>query len=153
MARRKELKVELTQLQEYDSIIKLLRDDPIFENFDLATIEIRAKGKITPAIKDPEIIIERLERYLRINYDSISGFKYIDGVTEQKYVTKTQLTKMLGISRTTLDKWIDEDFISFSYVGFGELPDNVTMVPILDPELILKDLKYYLEERNKKNNQ
>lgn len=129
MPRRKELKVVLRQLEQCVGIYSALKDDPIFEGYDLSTLTISVKAKITPAIKNAERAAMFLESYLAANPDCYEVFQDV------RYVTKQKLAKMMRVSRSTLDKWLDDELIVPICVG-GGVP-----IEVFDPYEILAQLK------------
>jgi len=133
MPRRKQYKISARQTAIYDVIVAELQQNPELADYDMGTIEISIKKKITPRIQDIDSAIANLKRYLAINKEHI---QIING---EMIVTKKDMARMLKISRPTLDKWIREEFII--PVQSSVLSDT----KIFPPDQILKQLQ------NKKN--
>lgn len=129
MPRRKELKVVLRELEHCVDIYSALKDDPIFEGYDLTTLVISVKAKITLVIKNAERSAMFLESYLAANPDCCEIFQDI------RYVSKQKLAKMMRVSRSTLDKWLDDELIIPIYVG------GSAEIEVFDPYEILAQLK------------
>jgi len=100
MPRRKQYKISARQTAIYDVIVAELQKNPELVDYDMGTIEISIKKKITPRIQDIDSAIANLKRYLAINKEHI---QIING---EMIVTKKDMARMLKISRPTLDKWI-----------------------------------------------
>jgi DNA-binding transcriptional regulator YiaG len=133
MPRRKQYKISARQTAIYDVIVAELQQNPELADYDMGTIEISIKKKITPRIQNIDLAIANLKRYIAINKEQI---QIING---EMIVTKKDMARMLKISRPTLDKWIREEFII--PVQSSVLSDT----KIFPPDQILKQLQ------NKKN--
>ena len=135
MPRRKQYKISARQTSIYDVIVAELRKNPELADYDMGTIEISIKKKITPRIQDIDSAIANLKRYLAINKE------HIQTVSGEMIVTKKDIARMLKISRPTLDKWIREEFIT--PVRSSVLSDT----KVFPPDQILKQLQ---TKKNKK---
>ena len=133
MPRRKQYKISARQTAIYDLIVAELQQNPELADYDMGTIEISLKKKITPRIQDIDSAIANLKRYITINRELIQT------VNGEMIVTKKDIARMLKISRPTLDKWIRDEFIT--PVQSSVLPDT----KIFLPDQILEQLQ------NKKN--
>jgi len=133
MPRRKQYKISARQTAIYDVIVAELQQNPELAHYDMGTIEISIKKKITPRIQDIDSAIANLKRYLAINRE------HIQTINGEMIVTKKDIARMLKISRPTLDKWIREEFIT--PIQSSVLSDT----KIFPPDQILKQLQ------NKKN--
>jgi len=102
MPRRKQLKISAIDLNVYDSLVKELQKKPIFSDCDFSTLEITALSKKAP----PSIIEENLDKAIR-NLERQIAFNGTD-----KILNKKGLSKVMGISRPTLDKWCENGFIA-----------------------------------------
>lgn len=129
MPRRKVLTIYVSQLERCAEVFIALKDDPVFEGYDLSTLTISVKAKITPVIKNAERAASNLEHYLAANPNCCEVFGDI------RYVSKQKLAKMMRVSRSTLDKWLDDGLIIPIYVG------GSTRVEVFDPYKILAQLK------------
>ena len=133
MPRRKQYKILARQTAIYGTIVAELQKNPELADYDMETIEISVKKKITPRILNIDKAIDNLTRYIAVNKE------FIQIVNGEAIVSKKDIAKMLKISRPTLDKWIREGFVS---------PTKSQVLPnteIFPPDLILKQLQ------NKKN--
>ena len=135
MPRRKQYKISARQTAIYDVIVAELQQNPELADYDMGTIEISIKKKITPRIQNIDSAITNLKRYLAINRE------HIQTVNGEMIVTKKDIARMLKISRPTLDKWIRDEFIT--PFQSSVLPD----IKIFPPDLILKQLQ---TKKNKK---
>ena len=133
MPRRKQYKISARQTAIYDVIVAELQKNPELADYDMGTIEISIKKKITPRIQDIDSAIANLKRYLAINKE------HIQTINGEMIVSKKDIARMLKISRPTLDKWIREEFIT--PVRSSVLSDT----KVFPPDQILKQLQ------NKKN--
>lgn len=129
MPRRKELTVEVKKLDYAESIIELLRRDPMFEGYDFGTLTLKIKAEINPVIKDSQRALKFLQHYLAANPNSIPFFK------DEPAVGKKQLAKMMRISRTTLDKWIKDGLIPVRKSKY------IKSIEVYDVDEIMKHLQ------------
>ena len=135
MPRRKQYKILARQTAIHDTIVYELQKNSELADYDMETIEISVKKKITPRIRNIDKAIDNLKRYIAVNKE------FIQIVNGEAIVSKKDIAKMLKISRPTLDKWIREGFI---------IPVQSNVLPnteIFPPELILKQLQ---NQKNKK---
>lgn len=135
MPRRKQYKISARQTTIYETIVAELQKNPELADYDMETIEISVKKKITPRIRDIDKAIDNLKRYILVNKE------FIQIVNGEAIVSKKDIAKMLKISRPTLDKWIRDGFITPAQSNV--LP-NVEVFP---PDLILEQLQ---NQKNKK---
>jgi hypothetical protein len=135
MPRRKQYKISARQTAVYEFIVAELQQNPELADYDMSTIEISIKKKITPRIQNIDLAITNLKRYIAINRELIQT------VNGEMIVTKKDIARMLKISRPTLDKWIRDEFIT--PFQSSVLPD----IKIFPPDLILKQLQ---TKKNKK---
>jgi hypothetical protein len=135
MPRRKQYKISARQTAIYDVIVAELQQNPELADYDMSTIEISIKKKITPRIQNIDLAITNLKRYIAINRELIQT------VNGEMIVTKKDIARMLKISRPTLDKWIRDEFIT--PVQSSVLPD----IKIFPPDQVLKQLQ---TKKNKK---
>ena len=129
MPRRKQYKISARQTAIHDTIVSELQKNPELADYDMETIEISVKKKITPRIRNIDKAIDNLKRYIAVNKE------FIQIVNGEAIVSKKDIAKMLKISRPTLDKWIRDGFI---------IPVQSNVLPnteIFPPDLILKQLK------------
>jgi len=101
MPRRKQLKISAKDLKVYYSLVTELQKNPIFSDCDFSTLEIIALSKKAP----PRIIEENLDKAIR-NLERQIAFNGTN-----KIINKKGLSKAMGISRPTLDKWYEYGFI------------------------------------------
>lgn len=107
MSRRKMKKIELAELKCGSLVMEELESMPELSGFDSGTAILIIKGKSpAPLIRDIGKAIKNLERYEAVNKHLITTY------AGQQIIHKKQLARMLGISRPTLDKWIENGFIS-----------------------------------------
>lgn len=135
MPRRKQYKISARHTSIYDTIVSELQKNPELADYDMETIEISVKKKITPRIRDIDKAINNLTRYVAMNKE------YIQTINGETVVSKKEIARMLKISRPTLDKWIKEEFIIPVH---SEVLPNAETFP---PDLILEQLQ---NQKNKK---
>ena len=102
MSQRKQLKITAKDLKVYETLVTELQKNPVFSDCDFGTLEIIALSKKAP----PRIIEENLDKAIR-NLERQIAFNGTD-----KILNKKGLSKAMGISRPTLDKWYEYGFIS-----------------------------------------
>lgn len=129
MPRRKQYKISARQTAIYDVIVAELQQNPELADYDMGTIEISIKKKITPRIQNIDLAIANLIRYIAINRE------HIQTINGEMIVSKKEIARMLKISRPTLDKWIREEFVT--PVRSSVLKDTI----IFPPDQILTQLQ------------
>ncbi len=129
MPRRKQYKILARHTAIYKTIVSELQKNPELADYDMETIEISVKKKITPRIQDVDKAIRNLTTYVAVNKEFIKTF---EGKT---IVSKKEIAKMLKISRPTLDKWIREKFIT------PVQSEVLSKTETFPPDLILKQLQ------------
>lgn len=135
MPRRKQYKILARKTPIYDVIVAELQQNPELADYDMGTIEISIKKKITPRIQNIDLAIANLKRYIAINKE------HIQTINGEMIVSKKEIARMLKISRPTFDKWIREEFIT--PVQSSVLKDTI----IFPPDQILEQLQ---NRKNKK---
>lgn len=129
MPRRKQYKILASQTDIFDSIVAELQKNSELADYDMETIEISVKKKITPQIRNIDKAINDLKRYIAVNQE------FIQIINGEAIVSKKDIAKMMKISRPTLDKWIKDGFI---------IPVKSHVLPnteIFPPDVILKQLQ------------
>ena len=134
MPRRKELKINLQELENGKDIFQLIKDDSVFEGYDLSTLTISIKASITPQIKDADKASKFLERYLVANPNCCDYFENIP------YVSKQKLSRMMRVGRGTFDKWLNDKLITSSRIN------SIPELEIFNPYDILSQLKCHKKE-------
>ena len=105
MARRRKIEIPAIDLECYDALIEELRQHPAFtDNFDWLSLKVSAYENFDHTIKDIDRALKSLERYEWINKDKIATFEGM------QILNKSDIAKALGVSRPTVDKWIDAGF-------------------------------------------
>lgn len=129
MPRRKQYKISARQTAIYEAIVAELQRNPELADYDMETIEISVKKKITPRILNVDRAIDNLKRYIVVNKE------FIQIVNGEAIVSKKDIARMLNISRPTLDKWIRDGFI---------IPVQSNVLPnteVFPPDQILEQLQ------------
>lgn len=129
MPRRKQYKILASQTDIFDSIVAELQKNSELADYDMESIEISVKKKITPQIRNIDKAINNLKRYIAVNQE------FIQIINGEAIVSKKDIAKMMKISRPTLDKWIKDGFIF--PVQSHVLPNT----EIFPPDVILKQLQ------------
>jgi len=99
MPRRKIIQINAAELKVWKELWEELGNHPLFQEADFDHIEIVSKRRSPdPRINDVEMPIVRLERFVQNNGNRMVG--------------KQKLCEIMKISRPTLNKWIEDEFIS-----------------------------------------
>jgi len=99
MPRPKTIRINAAELNIWQDLSNELSEHPLFKECDFSSIHIVSKERMPdPVIKDIEKPITRLERFIQNN--------------DNRSVGKKKLCEIMKISRPTLNKWIEDEFIS-----------------------------------------
>lgn len=110
MARPRKKTLPLSDLKCFDTIVLELKSLPEFEDFDIENAVIHFKQRKPPYTAKPENIetaIKNLENYIEKH-----------GTDKFEKLTKQEISVLLGISRPTLDRWIEAELIERVTIGF-----------------------------------
>jgi hypothetical protein len=116
-------------------VSELQKNPELAADYDMNTIEISVKKKITPRIQNIDKAIGNLKRYIMVNKEFIQVFN------GEAMVSKKDIARMLKISRPTLNKWIKDGFIT------PIKSKTISNIEILPPGIILEQL---LNQKNRK---
>lgn len=133
MPRRKKQIIPVKDLAISSKIVKELEQRPELADYDMDTLQITILKKHKPKIQNLDKAISNLKRYWAINE------KHITVRNREVDVFKTDIIKMMKISRPTLDKWVNDGNIKPQYSSFFKQY-------IFPPKLILEQLERYKEE-------
>lgn len=103
MPRRKKIHIAVSELKTRDSLIAELEGNPLFEGYDLSTLTVSAVVTSPP----PKILKENLEKAIKNLKYQIARRSDLDLI-----VRKNDLAKAIGVSRPTIDRWCNDEFIS-----------------------------------------
>lgn len=103
MPRRKKIQIAVSDLKIKDSLIAELKDNPLFEGYDLSTVTVWAVAFSPP----PKIIKKNLDKAIKNLKHFIGRKGELDLI-----VRKSELAKAIGISRPTIDRWCKDGLIS-----------------------------------------
>jgi len=104
MPRRKKQIIKAKELRIFQDLVSELSENPeLAEDYDLESIEITIKKKIAPIIKDVDKAIKNLQHYYAANK------QFIETVNGKQIIFKSDLAKMMKVSRPTLDRWIKNE--------------------------------------------
>jgi hypothetical protein len=102
MPRGKTIRINASELDVWQDLFEELKNHPQFRDCDFNSVEIESKQKSPdPVIKDVDKPINRLERFIINNGNRMVG--------------KQKLCEIMKISRPTLNKWLNNSFISKGY--------------------------------------
>jgi predicted DNA-binding transcriptional regulator AlpA len=135
MPRRQQKTISAKELAIHDDLIAELSGNSAFTGFDMDTVTLTIKKtKAPPRIKDIDRAIINIKYYSAANKDFITTHE------GEQIIDKQQLSRILKISRPTLDKWIQDGFIH---------PVRLKLLPILSFPLdaVLEQLE---KQKNKK---
>ena len=135
MPRCKTYKLLAKETDFYALLVDELRlmNPQLAAEYDMESIEISMKKKTKPQIQDIDKAIENLKKHLPTYKNEVEVYR------DEPLVHKTEIARFLGITRPTLDKWINEGFICA--VKSQYLPKESYYPPeeILNQLLQLKD--------------
>jgi len=103
MARPRKYTFPLSELGGFEEIRLELESKPELDDFDIETAVITLKQRKQPYTAQPE----NLEKALT----SLKQYIFRNGITEAVELSKREMSDILGISRPTVDKWIDVGII------------------------------------------
>lgn len=134
MARRKKTTINFKDLKTYPLLLKELQEHPDHADKDFSTLILTVLDSYETTIKDVDRSIIRLKRYVAANKQFI--------VTHQgeQIINRTELAKMLGISRQTLTKWINAGFITPLKSKY------ISNMETFNTDAVLKELEEYKME-------
>ena len=99
MPRPRTIRINAAELNIWKELADELSEHPLFKDCNFNSVYIVSKERMPdPVIKDVEKPIIRLERFITNNGDWTVG--------------KQRICEIMKISRPTLNKWIDDEFIS-----------------------------------------
>lgn len=110
MARPRKKTFPLSDLKCFDTILAELQSMPEFEDFDIgnAIVSIKqCKPKYTAKSENIETAIKNLKKHIEKQ-----------GTDKFTELTKQEMSALLGISRPTLDRWIEAEIIDRATIGF-----------------------------------
>jgi len=135
MPRRKTYKLLAKETDFYDLLVDELRlmNPQLVAEYDMESIEISMKKKTKPKIQEIDKAIENLKKHLPTYKNEVEVYQ------GEAFVHKSHIARFWGITRPTLDKWINEGFIKA--VKSKYLPKESYYPPeeILNQLLQLKD--------------
>ena len=106
MPRRKKQIIKAKELRIFQDLVsELSRNPELAEDYDMESIEITIKKKVPHIIKDVDKAIKNLQHY------SAANKQFIETINGKQVIFKSDLAKMMKISRPTLDRWIKNEFI------------------------------------------
>lgn len=129
MARRRKIEIPAKDLKCFNPLVEELKKHPAFADFDPKSIKISAYESYESIIKDVASAIRCLDRYEWINRDNIFTFN------EKQIISKSDIAKALGISRPTVDKWIEAGFLDGCEVSLGPSVKSYQL-PLIRQKLI-----------------
>lgn len=122
MPRPRKKTFPLSALKCFDTILSELQSMPELEDFDsenaVLTIKQR-KPKYTAKPENIETAIKNLRNYI----ENIS-------TNRTENISKQKMSAILGISRPTLDKWIEAEIIKMEIVGYLRGFEISTFTPL-----------------------
>ena len=138
MPRRKTHKILAKETDFYALLVDEIRlmNPELLTEYDMESLEISMKKKTKPQILDIDKAIKNLKKHIPTYRNNVEIFQ------DEPLVHKTEIARFLGISRPTLDQWIQNGFVKA--VKSKHLKNEY----FYPPEEILSQL--LLLERNKK---
>lgn len=139
MARRRKITIDLKTLKTYPLLLKELESHPDYTDKDLTSLNLTVYDNFEPGIKDVDKAILRLKRYVAANKQFITTFK------DEQIISRSDLSKMLGITRQTLTKWIRNGFITTQKSKY------ISTLETFNTDMVLKELEDYKKNRENKS--
>ena len=136
MPRRKQTTIKLDELDIYPALVEELRHHPAYSDKDIATLKLTILENYTATIRDIDKAITHLQHYVAAKKNSIDTFG------EEQLINRTQLAKMLGISRPTLIGWIRKGFVT--PLKFRYRPE----VEVFNTDAVLQELQRHKANRS-----
>lgn len=103
MPRPRKITIPLRSLECFETIEWELQSMPGLEDFDINNAAVTLKQRKPPYTVKPENLEKALE--------SLREYISMNNITEPVELSKKQMSDILGISRPTVDKWINAGFI------------------------------------------
>lgn len=111
MPRRKIIKIRAKDTSIYDLVVsELSRNAELAKDYDMESIEITIKKKVSPFIKDVDKAIKNLQ------YAYAANKQFIETFNGKQILCKKDLANMMKVTRPTLDRWINNGFIKPSRI-------------------------------------
>jgi DNA-binding XRE family transcriptional regulator len=131
MPRRKQTTIKLEELDIYPALLEELRSHPTYSDKDFAALKLTVLESYEATIKEVDKAIIHLQHYVAAKKNAIETFE------DEQFINRTQLSKMLGLSRQTLTSWISKGFIT--PLKSKNLPDIETF----NTDAVMKQLRQY----------
>jgi hypothetical protein len=131
MPRRKQTTIKLEELDIYPALLEELRHHPAYSDKDFATLKLTVLDSYEATIREVDKAITHLQYYVAAKKNTITIFE------DEQFINRTQLSKMLGISRQTLADWIAKGFLT---------PQRSKYRPNIETfntDAVLKQLQHY----------
>jgi len=107
MPRRKTHKILAKETDFYALLVDEIRlmNPELVTEYDMESLEISMKKKTKPQILDIGKAIKNLKKHIPTYRSKVEIFQ------DEPLVHKTEIARFLGISRPTLDQWIQNGFV------------------------------------------
>lgn len=102
MPRRRKIEIKASELACFDTLVKALRSQPEFVDFDPTSLRVWAYESHEQELKNVDKAIRHLDRWLYIRGDK-NELPAFDG---GRLMNKKELAAALGITRPTLYRWL-----------------------------------------------
>lgn len=135
MARPRRKILRLSDLECFRAVRRELSHNSEFEDFDIDGAELVLKQCKPPYVPKPENLQKAIYR--------LSAYLSEQDATEPIELSKNQLSKVLRISRPTLDKWIKAGIIIEDVKFHTVCGKTLASVPFLTAQSVLGSLKAY----------
>ena len=117
MPRRRKIEIKASELACFNTLVETLRSRPEFSDFDPSSIRVWAYEEHTQELKNADKAIRNLDRWLAIHKNE----DYHISHNGTRLLCKKSLSKALGITRPTLDRWLNSSWMQIcNSISFGE---------------------------------
>jgi len=134
MPRRKTYKLLAKETDFYALLVDELRlmNPELVAEYDMETIEITMKKKMKPQIVNIDKAIKNLESHIPTYRNEVIV------LDDEPLVRKNEIARFLGITRPTLDQWIQNGFVKAVKCKHIRNEYSYTPEDILNQLLLLK---------------
>ena len=131
MPRRKLTTINLKELKIYPVLIDELRNNFAYADKDLTTLKLTVLDNYEATIKEVDKVIKHFQHYVVAKKNTIEVFQ------DEQLIHRTQLAKIIGISRQTLTSWINKGFIT------PQKSKYLSNTEIFSTNVVLQELNNY----------
>lgn len=105
MARRRKIEIEAKELKCFDHLVAELMRHPAFADFDVKSVRISAYESYEPVILNAKRAVYNIDLYESCNRGTI------ETINGHQLFGRSDLARILKVSRPTIDKWVADGFL------------------------------------------